>query len=232
MTDFDYQWKNLLGKESLENEEKKFEFNNDRVKEFLKFTGLKSLYSTNLAIGKYRFELDVKSFYKKDSFIKNKICLDAGSGPGRWTYAMQKLGAKRVDSFDMSEEAIKRCKEINPDAYVFDIWNLKPNPIYDFVLSWGVLHHTKNTRQAFSKVASQVKKDGMLHVMIYNKENDWAYEGFRGDTCVEKHEYWMTLSKQEKIELCKKMAEKHGENIQPCVLLKMTGCISLAPITS
>ena len=126
---------------------------------------------------------------------------------------MQKLGAKRVDSFDMSEEAIKRCKEINPDAYVFDIWNLKPNPIYDFVLSWGVLHHTKNTRQAFSKVASQVKKDGMLHVMIYNKENDWAYEGFRGDTCVEKHEYWMTLSKQEKIELCKKMAEKHGENI-------------------
>ena len=49
---------------------------------------------------------------------------------------MQKLGAKRVDSVDMSEEAIKRCKEINPDAYVFDIWNLKPNPIYDFGLSW------------------------------------------------------------------------------------------------
>ena len=112
MTDFDYQWKNLMEVESLENEEKKipmfhdFEYNNGRVKEFLKLTGLKSLYSNNLAIGKYRFELDVKSFYKKDSFIKNKICLDAGSGPGRWTYAMQKLGANRVDSFDMSEEAI------------------------------------------------------------------------------------------------------------------------------
>jgi hypothetical protein len=53
----------------------------------------------------------------------------------------------------------------------------------------------------------------MLHVMIYNKENDWAYEGFRGDTCVEKHEYWMTLSDQEKIKLCEDMVKKYGGNI-------------------
>ena len=194
MADFDYQWKNLLGKEVLKKEEEKFECNNDRVKEFLHLTG-------------------IKSWYKKDSFIKNKTCLDAGCGPGRWTCAMQRLGAKKIDSFDLSEEAVKRCKKINSNAYVFDIWDLKPNPIYDFVLSWGVLHHTKNTRQAFSKVASQVKKGGMLHVMIYNKENDWAYEGFRGDTCVEKHEYWMTLSDQEKIKLCEDMVKKYGGNI-------------------
>ncbi len=194
MTDFDYQWKNLLSDEDLENEEKKFHCNNDRVKEFLEFTGK-------------------KSWFKKDSFLKNKICLDAGCGPGRWTCAMQKLGAQKVDSFDLSEEGIKRCREINPNAYVFDIWNLKPNPIYDFVLSWGVLHHTKNTREAFKKVASQVKKGGMLHVMIYNKENDWVYEGFRGETCVEKHEYWITLSEEEKIDLCKKMVKKYNGNL-------------------
>jgi 2-polyprenyl-3-methyl-5-hydroxy-6-metoxy-1,4-benzoquinol methylase len=194
MTDFDYQWKNLLSEKDLENEEEKFHCNNDRVKEFLQFTS-------------------IKSWFKKDCFIKGKICLDAGSGPGRWTCAMQKLGANKVDSFDLSEEGVRRCKEINPNAYVFDIWNLKPNPIYDFVLSWGVLHHTKNTREAFKKVASQVKKGGMLHVMIYNKENDWAYEGFRGETCVEKHEYWLTLSEEEKINLCKKMVKKYNGNI-------------------
>ena len=121
--------------------------------------------------------------------------------------------SQKVDSFDLSEEAVKRCKKINSNAYVFDIWDLKPNPVYDFVLSWGVLHHTKNTRQAFSKVASQVKKGGMLHIMIYNKENDWVYEGFRGDTCVEKHEYWITLSDQEKIKLCEDMVKKRGGNI-------------------
>jgi len=63
MTDFDYQWKNLLGKEALKDMEQMFECNNDRVKEFLGLTG-------------------IKSWYKKDSFIKDKICLDAGCGPG------------------------------------------------------------------------------------------------------------------------------------------------------
>ena len=53
MADFDYQWKNLLGKEVLKKEEEKFECNNDRVKEFLDLTG-------------------IKPWYKKDSFIKNK----------------------------------------------------------------------------------------------------------------------------------------------------------------
>ena len=44
--------------------------------------------------------------------------------------------------------------------------------------------------------------------MVYNKENDLVYEGFRGDTCVEKHKYWMTLNDEEKIALCRKMVEK------------------------
>jgi 2-polyprenyl-3-methyl-5-hydroxy-6-metoxy-1,4-benzoquinol methylase len=214
MTDFDYQWKHVMEKDDLFNgdlsivkkvlkilkNEKltdagdKFECNKNRVKEFLQFTG-------------------IKPWHKKDLFIKGKNCLDAGCGPGRWTCAMQRMGAKKVDSFDLSEQAVKRCQQVNPSAHVFDIWNLKPNPVYDFVLSWGVLHHTKNTREAFSKVASQVKKDGMLHVMIYNKENDWAYEGFRGETCLEKHKYWVTLTDEEKIDLCKKMVKKYNGNI-------------------
>ena len=39
-----------------------FECNNDRVKEFLKLTGLKSWYSNNFAIGKYRFGIRHKIF--------------------------------------------------------------------------------------------------------------------------------------------------------------------------
>ena len=111
----------------------------------------------------------VALYVRNKNFFYDKVCLDAGCGPGRWTYSMQQLGAKNVDSFDVSDEAVKRCMEINPDAYVGSIFDLKPNPVYDFVLSWGVLHHNKNTREAFSKVASQVKKDGMLHIMVYNK---------------------------------------------------------------
>jgi len=115
---------------------------------------------------------------------------------------MQQLGSKRVDSFDISPEAVKHCKKINLNAYVFDIFELKPNPIYDFVLSWGVLHHTKDTREVFSKVASQVKKGGMLHIMVYDKKYDSDYDGYRGNTCIEKHEEWKKLSFEEKIKMC------------------------------
>ena len=104
MPDFDEQWKKVMEKENFSANNTYLEFNPQRVKDFLNYTG-------------------IKPWFKKDSWIKGKICLDAGCGPGRWTYAMQKLGASKVDSFDLSPEAIKRCKEINPDAhvYMFDI---------------------------------------------------------------------------------------------------------------
>ena len=194
MPDFDEQWKKVMGEEYFSEKNNYLEFNQQRVKDFLKYTG-------------------IKPWFKKNSYIKGKICLDAGCGPGRWTYAMQKLGAAKVDSFDLSPEAIEKCKKINPNAFVQDIFTLEPNPNYDFVFCWGVLHHTENTRKAFSKIVSQVKKGGMLHVMIYNKENDWAYDGFRGDTCMEKHKEWEKLSFEEKIQMCKDKAETSGRDV-------------------
>jgi len=194
MTDFDKQWNDVMGKENFSANNNYLEFNPQRVKDFLNYTG-------------------IKPWFKKDSLIKGKICLDVGCGPGRWTYAMQQLGASKVDSFDLSPEAIRKCKEINTDAYVSDISKLKPNPKYDFVFCWGVLHHTENTRESFSKVTSQVKKGGMLHIMVYNKENDWAYDGYRGDSCVAKHEEWKKLTFQEQIEMCKNKVETGGGDI-------------------
>lgn len=173
--------------EYFEQTKKQFEFNDNRVKEFLYFTSLR---------------------WHKDK-IKNKRCLDVGCGPGRWTYAMQKLGGT-VTSFDVSEEAVKQTKKINPNTFVYDIENLKPDPSYDFVLAWGVLHHTPSTKDSFLKVCSQVKKGGILHVMVYNKENDWFYDGFRGDKCLEKHKEWELLSFEEKLEKCKDKARMAG----------------------
>ena len=80
-------------------------------------------------------------------------------------------------------------------------------PIYDFILSWGVIHHMENTRKAFSKLVSQLKNEGMLHIMLYNKDHDWYYDGFRGDSCVEKHKEWDLLTMEQKIE--KDQKEQH-----------------------
>lgn len=194
MTDFDHQWKNILDENSPLKNFNQYTCNDEQVKKFIKLTGM-------------------KSSFKKVSFFRGKKCLDVGCGPGRWTYAMQLLGAENVDSFDLSSEAIEICQKINPNAYVFNLMDLDPNPVYDFVLAWGVLHHTSDPQKAFSKVASQVKKGGMLHVMLYDSRNDSFYDGFRGKNTKTARNLWTSLSYDEKIELCNKNAKEKGGNL-------------------
>lgn len=159
---------------------KSIEYNHDRIEEFKKLTNLN---------------------------VSGLHCLDAGCGNGRYTYAMIKLGAI-VDSFDVSWEAIRKCQEINPYAFTNDIMLLKPNPLYDFVLCWGVLHHTRNPREAFKKIASQVRLKGILHIMIYHEDKQKKYENGR--------KIWRSLSEKEKIKYCKAKAEKLGGTIHGC----------------
>ena len=189
--DFDEQWKKVLGEEFVQNHRELTNFNEKNVEMFKKLTGITD----------------------KNNSLVGKVCLDAGCGPGRWTYAMQQLGSNKVDSFDISPEAIKLCKNTNPSAYVFNIFDLKPNPVYDFVFSWGVIHHTENARKAFTKIASQVKTGGMLHIMVYDKKFDSDYDGYRGIGCVKKHEEWEKLSFEEKIQMCKNKVSTLGGDI-------------------
>jgi SAM-dependent methyltransferase len=155
-------------------------FTEGRVSEFLNFTGLAA------------------------GFFKLKKCLDAGCGSGRYTYALLQLGAE-VRSIDISEEAIKICREINPQAFVQDLMSLNPDPVFDFVLSWGVLHHLKDPREGFRKVASQVRAGGLLHIMLYHRDTQGIYKKGRKD--------WPGLTESEKLILCKDMAQKYGGDV-------------------
>lgn len=156
------------------------EYSLDRVQELLDFTGLPS------------------------SYFVGKRSLDVGCGNGRYTFALQRLGAT-VDSFDISPEAVESCKAINPNAYVFDLRNLMPSRSYDFVLCWGVLHHTENPRESFSRVASQVRSGGILHIMVYHKKTQRIYE--------EGRRLWKSMRLQEKMRYCEQMVREHGGNV-------------------
>src|SRR2546425_10897407 len=46
------------------------------------------------------------------TFFSGKRCLDCGCGNGRWTWAMQQLGAE-VASLDISPEAVAACRRVN-----------------------------------------------------------------------------------------------------------------------
>ena len=157
------------------------QINDDRINELLRFSRLPA------------------------TWFKGKNALDVGCGVGRLTWALQQLGAE-VDSFDISPVGVERTRRFNPRAYVFDLMDLRENRAYDFVISWGVLHHTENPRLAFRKVAGQVRKGGYLLVMLYHRGTQWRYE--------ERRKLWLDLSHEQRLALCQQHADKFGGSVQ------------------
>jgi 2-polyprenyl-3-methyl-5-hydroxy-6-metoxy-1,4-benzoquinol methylase len=107
-------------------------------------------------------------------FFAGKDVLDAGCGSGRWSWAMSKLGA-RVHAMDLTaagpealaaelgeRDDVRICQ-----ASLFDA--PFPPASFDFVMSWGVLHHTPRTHAAFERIVPLVKPGGTLYVMVYRK---------------------------------------------------------------
>ena len=134
-------------------------------------------------------------------FLKGKEALDAGCGNGRYTYAMQELGAK-VKSIDVSGEAVKACKKINPNTQQMSLLDLSGKQ-YDFILCWGVLHHIEKPQEGFSVLVNQLKKGGMLHLMLYEKKTQEIYKDLRKE--------FKTLDEAGKIAMCKRLGKNiHG----------------------
>ncbi len=109
-------------------------------------------------------------------YFKGLTVLDMGCGSGRWTYAMAALGAK-VIAVDFSDAAVEVTREVTRelgDVHVIQA-SLFRLPFreqqFDFVVSWGVLHHTRDTAAAFREIAPLVRLGGELYVMVYERRS-------------------------------------------------------------
>ena len=106
-------------------------------------------------------------------FFRGRRCADIGCGSGRWTYALAELGAEVV-AVDLTSGGVESVHEElgdRPNVTIAqaDIFALPfPPESFDFVMSWGVLHHTPSTRQAFDRIAPLVRPGGTLYVMVYD----------------------------------------------------------------
>lgn len=109
-------------------------------------------------------------------FFRGLTVLDAGCGTGRWSYAMASLGA-RVVAVDVSDAAVEQTRRITQGVGEVEVIQaslfalpFRPEQ-FDFVVSWGVLHHTIDTLVAFRTIAPLVRPGGHLHVMVYERRN-------------------------------------------------------------
>jgi len=156
---------------------KNIEYNPKRVDELLSFTGIPPEY------------------------FNGKSVLDAGCGNGRYTYALMELGAN-VKSIDISSEAVKATEKINPNTRVCDILEL-PKSSFDFVLSWGVIHHTPSPHDNFLSLVNQLAPGGILHIMVYSAKSQRRYVKLRRK--------FSTLDYKGKMAMCEELAKKRGD---------------------
>jgi len=107
--------------------------------------------------------------------LEGKLILDAGCGHGRYSEIFGEMGAE-VIAFDLGngvEVARKRTKHLD-NVHVVQ-GNIMELPFtkntFDFIWSFGVIHHTPDTRMAFKKLAGAVKQDGYMSIWVYPKES-------------------------------------------------------------
>lgn len=104
--------------------------------------------------------------------IKGKLILDAGSGNGLLTKAIAEQGAYTI-GIDYSDSVFNIAStNQNPNLlYIKGDLNHPPfkDETFDVIISNGVIHHTKSTENAFTKVAALVKRGGKFYVWLYRR---------------------------------------------------------------
>jgi ubiquinone/menaquinone biosynthesis C-methylase UbiE len=128
-------------------------------------------------------------------WIRGKKVLEVGCGMGSVSQLMALAGAK-VTSIDLTPRAVRntnkrfeilrkkakekkikglfleKCKAIEANAQELPF----KNESFNFVLSWGVIHHAPETQKCLDEIYRVLKRGGITSGMVYHK-NSIVYYG-------------------------------------------------------
>jgi len=129
---------------------------------------------------RYELEPQILNFVQFGAY-KDKDVLEVGVGLGADHQKFAEAGAK-LKGIDLTERAIshlsKRMKifGLYSELYVADAENLFfEDDSFDLIYSWGVLHHTPDTKRAISQVFRMLRNGGEAKIMIYHKYSFVGY---------------------------------------------------------
>jgi SAM-dependent methyltransferase len=113
--------------------------------------------------------------------LAGKDVLEIGCGMGFHTELMTRAGA-RVTAVDLSPTSVQatrrrlELKRLSAKVLEGDAESLPFEAgSFDFVWSWGVIHHSSRTGRVVRQIARVLRPDGECRIMVYNRASTWAY---------------------------------------------------------
>jgi SAM-dependent methyltransferase len=121
------------------------------------------------------FRESEETFVEKTGFLPNeldgKLILDVGCGSGRFLDVTSRWGGRCIGvdfSFAVESAYANVGDRRNVDVVQADIFRLPFRPgVFDAVFSLGVLHHTRDTREAFLQLPRLLREGGEISVWLY-----------------------------------------------------------------
>lgn len=110
--------------------------------------------------------------------------LDIGCGSGLHSFAAWQAGASRIHSFDYDPNSVKATTLLWEKAGKPSNWTIERGDALDenyiaklgkwnFVYSWGVLHHTGQMWRAIRNAQSTVADNGEFYIALYSSDADF-----------------------------------------------------------
>jgi 2-polyprenyl-3-methyl-5-hydroxy-6-metoxy-1,4-benzoquinol methylase len=123
---------------------------------------------------------EVRRIFKVNRF---QSALDAGCGPGEYSYYLAKKFGARVTGVDVIESEVERCnifaREENLKDLVFLIADLSSdsltetlNKTFDLIISVDVMEHIKDDVAVFKNFAKVLEKNGRILISTPSAGND------------------------------------------------------------
>ncbi|MFN2512405.1 MAG: class I SAM-dependent methyltransferase [Pyrinomonadaceae bacterium] len=111
--------------------------------------------------------------------LKGKEVLEIGCGAGSLTAQLAISGAK-LTAIDLTEHATALSRRrfaltgLSGNILQMDARNLKfSDESFDFVWSWGVIHHSAEMEKIISEIYRVLKPGGEARLMVYHRNSIW-----------------------------------------------------------
>jgi ubiquinone/menaquinone biosynthesis C-methylase UbiE len=127
------------------------------------------------AEARYRLEPYIRDFARFEEGSGQDV-LEIGVGMGADHLEWARSGPRRLAGIDLTDRAVAWTTQrlatygFEPEVQEADAEHLPfPDDSFGIVYSWGVLHHSPNTAQAFREAHRVLRPGGRLRAMIYHR---------------------------------------------------------------